>query len=363
MARKQQEARKRTTATRKTTPARKSRQKAPERSVQDPPENPETMALIQQEPARELSKPGEGVAAYPGATAMAFSSKEQTGLNADFDDDDLEITPDGIVYAPAVFYRERLDKVFGQGRHALIRQTKWEIVNGCVMATFHLYIDKRFICEATGDQAYHANNKRMTYGDAIEGSMSSALKRVCKKVGIGLKLWSPKYRREWRKKMATRYWCRNKATQDKKPMWYRNDNEEEVAFPWEITGLAPVIKQPKPTGPKPGKKTPPPKAPPAKTTKKDTTPEPPPSEFPQDEAPAVCEIMSTVPPLKQGNDTVYRYMIQDETGTKWWGATKNEGVADVLASCFQQGTPVQLTFKLHEKEGVREILSVDPLTK
>lgn len=348
---------------------RKTTKKAPPAASPQEPETPESHALIPA-PVQELAKPGGGKISYPGASSLAFKPAEQKAFRRDFNDDELEITPDGIVYAPAQLYRDRLDEVLGQGRWALLRQTTWEIVNGVVMATFHLTVDQRYLFEATGAQKYHPNNKRMDYGDAIEGAESSALKRVCKKLGIGNKLFIPKFRREWRKKHATRYWCVNKQDGERKPMWFRNDDEENPTWPWERNGEAPVMQQPKARKGAEGKqpqarqkpaKTPPAPPAPKDPPKKSTPPPAPPAEEAAGEHPLECQITGNAPTLKSGDVDLYRFRFTDEAGGEWWGGTKNLEVADVLTSCFSNGTAVQVTFKEHEGSGLREILTADPV--
>ena len=51
-----------------------------------------------------------------------------------------------------------------------------------------LFVHGKPVAFATGEQDYFETNERQTYGDALEATMSSALRRFCKHLGMGLEL-------------------------------------------------------------------------------------------------------------------------------------------------------------------------------
>jgi hypothetical protein len=65
---------------------------------------------------------------------------------------------------------------------------------------------------AWGEQAYHANNKQMTYGDALEGAKSNAIVRCGKELGIARELWRRAYLEELKGRMLKADGSRRRET-------------------------------------------------------------------------------------------------------------------------------------------------------
>lgn len=309
------------------------------------------------EPARDLAPAGGGIISYPGVASKPFPAEAQKVLNKDFTWDEIEITPDGRMYAPGKRFSDRLDQAFGQGAWALVRQTKWEILHNQAMATFHLYVDGRYVAEATGGQAYHPTNDNMSYDDAIEGATTNALMRCCKKIGVGRNLWDPNFRRSWRKQYAKQFWAKNENTGKTKVMWKRQDDDEDFAYPWRKQAEKPQQEMPKSTKTRPQAS-----RPPAPSQKAKGTPAPSGPAVEGADGALACSIIKTVPVIKAGTQDLWRYEMEDETGAKWWGGTKDSNVADVLTSCFNSGSQVEVEVVVHDGIELREIRSADPVT-
>jgi hypothetical protein len=58
-----------------------------------------------------------------------------------------------------------------------------------VVQPYVLYIHGKPVAFAMGEQEYFEGNKEQTYGDALEATVASALRRCMKRLGIGLELW------------------------------------------------------------------------------------------------------------------------------------------------------------------------------
>lgn len=147
------------------------------------------------------------------ASKLKFKKEEKEILFAPIDNQDIEIKPTGVIYLPWVWFANRLNKAFG---------TEWEIIPiaspklemNLVLREYMLLIRGHLMGVAYGECNYIASNKQMSYGDAIEGTKSNALMRLCKGIGMGLELWQPKFVKEWIRNFAERYEYKDK---NKKP--------------------------------------------------------------------------------------------------------------------------------------------------
>jgi hypothetical protein len=55
----------------------------------------------------------------------------------------------------------------------------------------------KFLAEGVGTAKYFPNNPKGSFGDTVEAAWSEALRRCCKKLGVGTQVWRPAYIREW----------------------------------------------------------------------------------------------------------------------------------------------------------------------
>jgi hypothetical protein len=142
--------------------------------------------------------------AYEGASTLKLNKQEQKELRADFPDESVEIRPhDGIIYISHMALRERLWDVFGPTnvaeicRERFIRSDTNEVAVDLV-----LMIRGVFIAEGVGTAKYYPNNPKASFGDTIEAAWSDAVRRCCKKFGVGTQVWRPQYVRDWLAKYA-----------------------------------------------------------------------------------------------------------------------------------------------------------------
>lgn len=142
--------------------------------------------------------------AYEGASTLKLNKQEQKDLRADFPDEAVEIRPhDGIIYISHMALRERLWDVFGPTnvaeicRERFIRSDTNEVAVDLV-----LMIRGVFIAEGVGTAKYYPNNPKASFGDTVEAAWSDAIRRCCKKFGVGTQVWRPQYVRDWLAKYA-----------------------------------------------------------------------------------------------------------------------------------------------------------------
>jgi hypothetical protein len=134
---------------------------------------------------------------------------------APVDETQICMRPDGIVYLPWVFYADRLRKAFGVS-WSLVAGDKPTLEGNQVIWLHHLIVRGCYVSSSYGQCNYHANNRGMSYGDAIEGAKSDALTRCCKPLGISAELWDPAFVRSWKKKWGEsngNRWRKREATE------------------------------------------------------------------------------------------------------------------------------------------------------
>jgi hypothetical protein len=154
-------------------------------------------------------------------------------LYASVKDEQVEIRPDGLIYLPWMEYVSRLRDAFGV-QWAIIPQGMPTAKGDYILWPFWLVIQGKIAGFAVGEQQYYANNPTMTYGDALEGSKSNALMRLCKGIGISLELWKPSFIRNWKQKYSESFpaiWPDGKPKLDKngkQKVEWRKKGQEEV---------------------------------------------------------------------------------------------------------------------------------------
>lgn len=137
--------------------------------------------------------------AYQGASQLKLKADESKKLREDFSDSEIEIRPhDGIIYISHMALRERLWSVFGPGAVAEICRERFMRPDANEIAVdLVLMIRGSFVAEAVGTAKYIPNNPKMTFGDVVESAWSEALRRCCKKFGVGTQVWRPAFIRDW----------------------------------------------------------------------------------------------------------------------------------------------------------------------
>lgn len=172
------------------------------------PEKPAvTAAQAKIEAIADLTK-----SAYARASELQLTQEESDALQADFPDEAFKPGAAGkenLIYIEHAFLRDRLNKVFGIGRWAIIPRNRWaedySFVNkyNKTVEASRVYVEAMllvrgcFCSESVGEMVYYKNNEGQNYADAVEGAKTAALRRCCKELGVGLQAWKKDWCEGW----------------------------------------------------------------------------------------------------------------------------------------------------------------------
>lgn len=176
-----------------------------------------------------------------GLAEIRFTAEEEAVLSQPVQFEDMRVKPDGAVYISHPVYTRWLNKAFGRTGWALVPAAKPQIGEGTVIVPYRLMIHGKPVAFAYGEQEYFTNNKNQTYGDAIESTQASGLRRCCKRLGLALELWDKSFndaflqehclqvfnektnKYEWRRKFDPPFWWEKKNRGSER----RGDNTED----------------------------------------------------------------------------------------------------------------------------------------
>lgn len=196
----------------------------------------------------------DAIVPYTGASMLKLAEGEQEKLLATFEESDIKIRPDGLIYLPQVFFRERLNQVFGVGQWAL-KPVHTGAKDNFYFYNGQLYVRGYFVAEATGEQTYWENNAQQSYASAYEAAKSDCIVRCCKDMGIAAECWKPQYQEKWIAENGCKMWCRDTKKNKNVVIWKHKD-APPLGYPYEEIS---VMKD-SPNQPKKKPSTQPPKA-------------------------------------------------------------------------------------------------------
>ncbi len=147
---------------------------------------------------------------FDGAGELVATKKELKILSRPIDPATVEVRPDGIVYLPWIHISRIMQEAFGLS-WSLVPGEDPKINGGEVIWYHHLYIRGKYVGSAFGQCGYSERNRNMTYGDAVEGAHSDALRRCAKRLGIATELWDPNWLAQWK-----RHWVRREGNRSVK---------------------------------------------------------------------------------------------------------------------------------------------------
>lgn len=103
----------------------------------------------------------------------------------------------GQIYLSHPSYTRWVNRAVGRGGWALRAVGKPRAGSGkasqSIVVPYVLYLKGQAAAFAWGEQEYHDENREQTYGDAVEATVASGLRRTLKRLGVGLELWE----RQW----------------------------------------------------------------------------------------------------------------------------------------------------------------------
>lgn len=161
------------------------------------------------------------ISPYHGIGMVPISKEQQKALEAPIDPDQLDILPTGEVYMSQVWYRRKLNSVFGAGRWGLMPLGAYSQQDQTLMREYALIVNGCFVSDAIGEADYHPNNDRMSYATAATSLKSNALSRLCKDLGIASECWDKRFSEAWKDQHAVSVWRRD--AKKKAPQWRRTN--------------------------------------------------------------------------------------------------------------------------------------------
>jgi hypothetical protein len=182
----------------------------------------------QHEPIQAIEKFDQQISKTPifdlfrGASELVLTPEESDKLLAPVNEVNVQLRPDGLIYVPQVFTRERLNKSVGIGQWSLIEvEVKAEDIGDETKVFFvgALIIRKCFVSKAVGESTYHKTNPLESWATAYESAKSDALTRCAKDVGIFGELWDKNFVDAWIAKNAVKVWIEGKQ----RPQWRKKD--------------------------------------------------------------------------------------------------------------------------------------------
>jgi len=148
-------------------------------------------------PEKSEGKPDQ----YRGASLLVISPEEQAKLLSPTKAEDFEIHPQGFIYLPQVFVREKLNQTFGIGQWALL-QIGVKVIDKTMCYDGMLFIRGCYVARAVGEADYLESNSMSSWASTNESAKSDCLTRCCKDLGIAREAWQPQFTELWKKQFA-----------------------------------------------------------------------------------------------------------------------------------------------------------------
>lgn len=149
-------------------------------------------------------------------------------LQRPFDENDITIRYDGVVYVPWRRYWKRIVQAFEPLIPSIVpvgdpKVLGQEIVVGVVMV-----VGGKFIGKAWGSHRLEGQNDRMAYGDRIESAISDAVSKIGKRLDMGEELWDETFRDYWKSQFAEEVTIRGRKQWRRKAVVTVKPDEDEL---------------------------------------------------------------------------------------------------------------------------------------
>lgn len=132
-----------------------------------------------------------------GLVEIVLTDKEEQVLARPVNVNDILVKPQGQPYIPHIVYTRWFNEAFGRFGWAMVPVgDPQKTANGkkvTVVSPYVLYIHGRPVKFAWGEQDYFEGNADQTYGDALESTVASAMRRLAKRMGVSLEMWDRRY--------------------------------------------------------------------------------------------------------------------------------------------------------------------------
>lgn len=145
-----------------------------------------------------------------GLVEVTLTDREEAVLAQAVQVTDVLVKPTGQAYLSHPSYTRWFNNAFGRTGWALVQKSKPLKSGNSIVAPYILYVHGQPVAFAYGEQEYHETNKEQTYGDALEATVASALRRCAKRLGVGLELWDKRWLRQFEATHVVKVWLKDK---------------------------------------------------------------------------------------------------------------------------------------------------------
>lgn len=152
-----------------------------------------------------------------GLVEVKLSKHEEAVLNEQVAEKDILVKPTGQIYLSHPAYTKWFNRAFGRTGWSVVPAAKPMRSGNSVTCAYVLHIHGKPCAFAFGEQEYFENNKEQTFGDALEATIASALRRFAKRLGVGLELWDKAFCDDFLEKNAQKVWVDDPRGDSNKP--------------------------------------------------------------------------------------------------------------------------------------------------
>ena len=163
---------------------------------------PGTMRLVITDPAQLLPREptadavtlsDDPVVGSLGLVELKLTAEENQALDVPVKTDEVHIKPTGEVYLSHPAYTQWFNRAFGRLGWSVVPIGRPMEKGGLVVVPYVMTIHGKRVAMAYGEQQYSEKNKRQSYGEAVEATVASALRRFAKRLGVSLELWDKRF--------------------------------------------------------------------------------------------------------------------------------------------------------------------------
>lgn len=165
-----------------------------------------------------------------GLVEVKLTVQEEAVLSESVPVAELLVKPTGQAYLSHPSYTRWFNRAFGRTGWSLVPASKPMKANNSIVCAYVLHIHRQPAALAWGEQDYFENNREQSYGDALESTVASALRRCAKRLGVGLELWD----RAWTDAFLAEHAVRVKVRVKR-----RGETEEKIEDRWRLKTAAP----------------------------------------------------------------------------------------------------------------------------
>lgn len=145
---------------------------------------------------------------------LKLTAKEEKILARPVPIESIQIKPTGQPYLPHAGYRRWFAEAFGRMgwqlrpannpmRAPAKSENAIQVVRG-----YLLYVHGEAVAYADGEHEYFTNNAEQSWGDAVEATQASALRRCAKHLNVGLELWDKSFIDKFKREHCIGYWVK-----------------------------------------------------------------------------------------------------------------------------------------------------------